>query len=64
MLQHQAVLKKKLKCTTRSKALTSTKTQFLVLMGDFNAKVGHKEDEAEISIGNHSFRRETRGELS
>lgn len=35
-----------------SKALTSTKIQFLILMGDFNAKVGHKEDETEVSIGN------------
>lgn len=45
-------------------ALQQKRTQYTILMGDLNAKLGHKTDSTEIALGNHGFgTRNERGQL-
>lgn len=38
-----------------SKAVHEMPTYYNLVIGDFNAKLGHKEDDSEIAMGNHGF---------
>jgi endonuclease/exonuclease/phosphatase family metal-dependent hydrolase len=46
-----------------SKAMEENRTHYLFILGDFNAKLGKREEDSEISIGNFSYdQRNERGD--
>lgn len=47
-----------------SRAIEENRTQYTMVIGDFNAKLGKREDEAEIAVGPYGFdERNERGEM-
>ena len=39
-----------------SKAIQQDQEQCTILIGDFNAKLGHKLDDSELALGPHGYR--------
>ena len=47
-----------------STALQQTPSHYTLIIGDFNAKLGHKQDESETSMGSHGYgTRNDRGQM-